>query len=232
MEKHLEHRIADEFQKKDADTNYLRKEELWNRISNARNLKKRVHSFWRIAAVLLAVFFITGAFANFQVINAKLKQLAEAEKKTFKLQNTLDSLLNNTPGTITEIKYIEKEVKVFVPVEKDLATNKSENELLEKLKQENIQIKKQWKTETEIWQNKADSLLLELIALNKRTEINSGVTEKVETPASGVVELKPEKFEVPLQQMPKTENPKMKIRLFSNPGEKTNFDMNSTILKK
>ena len=232
MEKHLEHRIADEFQKKDADANYPRKEELWNRISNARNLKKRVHSFWRIAAVLLAVFFITGAFANFQVINAKLKQLAEAEKKTFKLQNTLDSLLNNTPGTITEIKYIEKEVKVFVPVEKDLATNKSENELLEKLKQENIQIKKQWKTETEIWQNKADSLLLELIALNKRTEINSGVTEKVETPASGVVELKPEKFEVPLQQMPKTENPKMKIRLFSNPGEKTNFDMNSTILKK
>lgn len=232
MEKHLEHRIADEFKKMDAEANYPQKEELWNRISNARNLKKRVHGIWRIAAVLLAVFFITGAFANFQFINAKIKQLSLAEKKTNELENTVDSLLNNASHVITEIKYVEKEIKVFVPVEKELATNKSDNEQFEILKQENIQIKKQWKKEVEIWQDRTDSLRQELTALNRSTDKEENVTHKGASSATNIVELKPDKYEVPLQQTPKTENPKMKIRLFSNPGEKTNFDMNSTILKK
>jgi len=232
MEKHLEHKIKEAFQNKDASTSYPQKEKLWNRINNAQNPKSGVNNIWRIAAVLLAVFFITGAIAGLVFVNNESKQLAQTERKNYELQTALDSLQNLTPRTITEIKYIEKEVKVFVPTKKGLDTNKVEKEQIKILSKENIQLKNQLKTESAIWQNKNDSLIQELIVLNRTIENKSDIPGDAKNSPSNVVELKPEKFEMPLQQPSQSSNPKLKIQLFSNPAEKTNFDMNSTILKK
>jgi len=232
MENHLEHKTTEAFQKKDASTSYPQKEELWRRISNAQKSKSVVNGYWRIAAVFLAVFFITGAFAGMLFVNKNMKQLAQVEKNNSELHVIIDSLQNLTPRTITEIKYIEKEVKIFVPVEKNMVTNNLEKEQIKMLTQENIQLKKQFKTESAIWQNKTDSLLQEIVALNNTLMGNGKTKNKEKTASSNVVELKPEKYEMPLQQPTQSSNPKLKIQLFSNPEEKSNFDMNSSILKK
>jgi hypothetical protein len=232
MEKHLEHKIAEAYQNKDASINYPQKDKLWNRISNEKNWQSGVHGLWRIAAVLLAVFFISSAIAGVLIVNNKVKQLAQIERKNYELQTVLDSLQKITPQTITELKYIEKKVQVFVPVENDPDEDNIEKEQIKVLSLENIQLKKQIEKESIICQNRNDSLIQEIIALNKSIENKSQTAAKANNSAANVVELKTEKYEMPLQQTTQSVNPKMKIQLFSNPSEKTNFDINSTILKK
>ncbi len=232
MEKNLEHKIAEAYQKKDAEINYPKKKELWDRISKEHQSKSVVHGFWRIAAILIAVFFITGAFAGFVLLKKNLKQLATVEKSNYELRTIVDSLQNASPRTITEIKYITEEVKVFVPVENKINSNMVEKEQFFALKNENSRLNKQFEIETAIWKNKTDSLLQELVVLNNTLKEKEKTQNKVKNPSSNVVELKPEKYEMPLQQPTHSANPKLKIQIFPNPDEKTNFDMNSSILKK
>ena len=228
----LEHKIAEAYQKKDGEINYPIKKELWARISKEHQSKSVVHVFWRIAAILIAVFFITGAFAGFGLLKKNMKQLATVEKSNHELRIIVDSLQNVSPHTITEIKYVKEEVKVFVPVENKVNSNSADKEQFLALKNENIRLNKQFEIETAIWKNKTDSLLQEIVALNN-TLMEYGKTQNiVKTTSSNVVELKPEKYEMPLQQPTHSTNPKLKIQIFPNPNEKTNFDMNSSILKK
>ncbi len=86
--------------------------------------------------------------------------------------------------------------------------------------------------ETKNLQIKTDSLLKEIIVLNIALSNKTNATQSEKLPQSNLIELKPEKFEMPVQQNFHPVNPKMKLQLFSNPNEKTNFDMNSTIFKK
>ena len=232
MENHLEHKIAEAYQKKDASTSYPQKRLLWNRISNEQKSKSEVNGLWRVAAVFLAVFFITGAFAGILFVKNNMNQLAQVQKSNYELRVIVDSLQNKSPQTNTEIKYIEKEVQVFVPVEKEVAANEDDKEQLLSLKQENIQLKKQFEIETGIWQNKTDSLKLEIVALNNTLMEKSNAQNNEKNPPSNVFELKTEKYEMPLQQTTPPANPKMKLQLFTDPNEKTNFDMNTTIFKK
>ena len=228
----LEHKIAEAYQKKDGEINYPNKKELWARISKEQQSKSVVHGFWRIAAILFAVFFITGAFAGFELLKKNMKQLATVEKSNYELRIIVDSLQNVSPRTITEIKYVKEEVKVFVPVENKVNSNKADIEQFLALKNENIRLNKQFEKETAIWKNKSDSLLKELVALNNSLKEKEKTQNKLKNPSSNVVELKPDKFEMPLQQPTHSTNPKLKIQIFPNPDEKTNFDMNSSILKK
>jgi len=232
MEKNLEHKIAEAYLKKDGEINYPKKKELWDRISKEHQSKSGVHGIWRIAAILIAVFFITGAFAGFVLFKKNLKQLVTVEKSNYELHFIVDSLQNVTPWTITEISYIEKEVKVFVPVENKIISNRVEKEQFLALQNENNRLNKQFEIETAIWKNKTDSLLQEIVALNNTLMENGKTKNKEKTASSNVVELKPEKYEMPLQQPTHSANPKLKIQIFPNPNEKTNFDMNSSILKK
>ena len=232
MEKNLEHKIAEAYQKRDNEIYYPNKKELWDRISKEHQSKSGVHGFWRIAAILFAVFFITGAFAGFVLLKKNLKQLATVEKSNYELRIIVDSLQNVSPRTITEVKYIKEEVKVFVPVENKIISNKADKEQFLTLQNENNRLNKQFETESAIWKNKTDSLLQELVALNNTLNEKEKTKNKVKTPSSNVVELKPEKYEMPLQQPAHSANPKLKIQIFQNPDEKTNFDMNSSILKK
>lgn len=232
MEKNLEHKIAEAYQKKDNEIYYPKKKELWDKISKEHQSKSVVHGFWRIAAILLAVFFITGAFAGFVLLKKNLNQLATVEKSNCELRLIVDSLQNISPRTITEIKYIKKELKVFVPVENKINSNKVEQEQFLALKNENSRLNKQLVIEKTIWKNKTDSLLQEIVALNNTLKEKEKTQNKVKNPSTNVVELKPEKFEMPLQQPTHSANPKLKIQIFQNPDEKTDFDMNSSILKK
>lgn len=228
----LEHKIAEAFQKKDGEINYPKKKELWDRISKEHQSKSVVHSFWRIAAILFAVFFITGAFAGFGLLKKNMKQLATVEKSNYELRIIVDSLQNISLNTITEIKYVKEEVKVFVPVENKVNSNSTDKEQFLALKNENSRLNKQFELETAIWKNKTDSLLQELVALNNTLKEKEKTQNKLKITSSNVVELKPEKYEIPLQQSTHSTNPKLKIQIFPNPDEKTNFDMNSSILKK
>lgn len=232
MEKSLEHKIAEAYQKKDNEINYPKKKELWDRISKEHQSKSGVHGFWRIAAILLTVFFITSVFAGFVLLKKNMKQLATVEKSNYELRIIVDSLQNAAPRTITETKYIEKEVQVFVPVENKINSNKIEKEQFLVLQNENNRLNKQLEIETAIWKNKTDSLFQELVTLNNILKEKDKTKNKEKTASSNVVELKPEKYEMPLQQPTHSANPKLKIQIFPNPVEKTNFDMNSSILKK
>ena len=71
---------------------------------------------------------------------------------------------------------------------------KYEKEQIKILTQENIQLKKQLKTVSAIWQNKNDSLIQELIVLNRTIENKSDIPGDAKNSPSDVVELKPEKF--------------------------------------
>jgi len=54
MEKQLEHKIKEAFQKQDESFDYEKKDELWNRISGHVSRAKVVPAFWRVEAVILA----------------------------------------------------------------------------------------------------------------------------------------------------------------------------------
>ncbi|HPE76778.1 MAG TPA: hypothetical protein PLC80_11865 [Draconibacterium sp.] len=232
METNLEHKVAEAYKKQDASTNYQNKDELWKRISNTRNSGLPVNGFWRIAAVLLAIFFITGAFSAILFINYNKSRIALLENKNYDLQVLVDSLQFAEKQIVTKIEYVEKEKPVYIRVEKKSTLTEAENEEIGKLKSKIILQTKQFELETKNLQIKTDSLLNEIIALNIAlgNKTNSIQSEKHGQP--NFIELKSEKYEMPLQQNSQTANPKMKLQLFSSPNEKTNFDMNSTIFKK
>ncbi|MBK6285456.1 MAG: hypothetical protein IPF54_24825 [Draconibacterium sp.] len=92
MKTNLEHKVAEAYKKRDASTSYQNRDELWNRISNTRNSKLGVHGLWRIAAVLLAVFFITGAFSSILLINYNKSRIVQLERRNYELQILVDSL--------------------------------------------------------------------------------------------------------------------------------------------
>jgi hypothetical protein len=232
MEKNVELKVKEAFQNRDATVEYERKDELWERISNGQKLNTGVNMMWKIAAVLFAVFLITGAFAVFLSTKKLQKQLTDSEKRNFELNLIIDSLQKVTTLSGTEIKYIEKEVKVFVPVENKVMSDVIEKQQFENLKQENNLLKKQLDFEMINWQNKTDSLVRELLVLNNLLEQNTSYSEKLKNTQTNVVEIKPDKYEPPLQQKLQSSNPKLKIQLFPNSTGKTKFDMNTSIFKK
>ncbi len=232
METNLEHKIAEAYKKKDATTSYHQKDELWNRISNGQNSKLGIHGFWRIAAILLAVFFVAGAFSNILFLNNYKTKIVHIERKNYELQTIVDSLQNIAPQIVTEIKYIEKEKPVYIQLEKVSDLSESDSEEVGKLKNEIILQTKQFELETKILQIKTDSLLNELIVLNNVLNKKSDALQIEKHTQSNLVELKTEKYEMPLQQPAKPANPKLKIQFFPSTNEKSNFDMNTTIFKK
>ncbi len=231
MEQHLEHSIKKAFQNKDANTGYPNKNEMWNRIENATGKKNSVPAFWRIAAVLLGFFMISGVFAGF-ILNKKNQNQKELLENTIhNLNDIVDSLNNISPKIITETKLVEKEVRVYVPAAKTEDKSVFRDYEIENLSQENILLKKQLENEREVWKAKADSFRTELLALKQNME-NLRIDSEDEKQRTQLFELKSEKYEMPYQQKPKTENPKVKLQIFSNPSNNKHFDMNSSILKK
>lgn len=228
MENRLEHKIREAYQKHDSETKYTRKDDLWDRISAAQNTNFGVHAFWRTAAIFLAVFLLTGAFAGGIFVNQKKEEFNLLKKNYSDLISELDSMQSIAPKIQTEIKYVEKEVKVFVPVKVEKESIQKEN--VEKLSLKNLQLQKKLETEKLVWQHKTDSLLNELIAIQNISESNK--TIKKDSQSTNVMELKTEKNKDIIQQPAQSSNPKMKIQLFSDPAENIKFDLNSTLFKK
>lgn len=223
MEKQLEHKIKQAFQKKDANVSYNKKDELWERISKETAQSKGVAIFWRVAAIFLVLVSVSGLFAAVVVFNNQNKKLTEIENRNIKLQQVADSLLNIKPEKITEIQIVEKEKLVYkevlVPVENkqtyDIEIVNLENEI-EKLNdqlllsKQNLQLTK-------------DSLLF------AREESKKQHIPEKKKPN---FQLKPEKVKDKNQPNLIEQSPKMKLQIFKNQSNNMKFDTNSTLLKK
>lgn len=229
MEKDLEHRIKDAYQKNDENTNYPQKHELWSRIENANGKKKKVLAYWRVAAIFLAFFMVSGVFAGIILNRNNLRQRELLQNEIHNLNNTVDSLQNIPPKVIAEIEYREKEIPVFVPVENKV-NNSSEIKQNEVLKLENDALNKQLTLEKKLFQAKIDSLHYELLVLRESKNENVK-SEKEENVDSNLFELKSENYDTLYQQKPKTGNPKIKLQLLRI-QDNIKYDTNPTLLKK
>jgi hypothetical protein len=228
MEQQWEHKIAEAYNTKDANTTYPNKDKLWNRISGEIRNFKGGSTLWKVAAILLVFVMFGGVFASISVLNTQNKKMAEIENRNLKLQHTVDSLLNIVPEKITEIQIVEKEKliykEVFVPVQnestvriesaKPEAEIKKLNEQLLVLKQNNQSIK--------------DSLLIALSEIKMQEKITQDNSEEKRIK----FKLKPEKVKDQMQENITGPTPKMKIQLFKLQKTDIKFDTNSTLLKK
>ncbi len=231
MEKDLEHKVNTTYQKIDANTSYPRKDELWNRLDNKLNKRKGVPLYWRVAAIFLAMFLITGAIASFIGITYEHDKFKLLENENRNLLRIVDSLQNSQPAVITEIQYKEKEVPVYITFDKEDKSQNADKEQNEVLRKENEKLIKQFEFEKELFQEEIDSLQLELLALKeKNIENTSAAKEENKNPQ--LIKLKSENYDTLYQRIPTTENPKIKLQIFSNPDNKKNFDLNTTILKQ
>ena len=230
MEKGLEHKINETYQKRDANISYPRKEELWNRLDIKLTKRKGVPSYWRVASILLAMFLITGAIAGFITITYEHDRFKLLENENDNLLRIVDSLQKTPPIVITEIEYREKEVPVYITVGREDKSQNVEKEQNEILRLENEKLLNQLAFEKKLFQKKMDSLQLELLTLQK---INRDVDLKIEENANPqLIRLRSENYDTLYQRKPKTDNPKIKLQIFSNPDNRKNFDLNTTILKQ
>lgn len=231
MEKNLEHKIKEAFQKKDSTVTYSRKDELWNRMENHRNAKKGVAAFWRIAAVLLAIFFITGAFAGIRVIFKTQHLNYELTNENIQLKYAVDSLTNIQPEVITETKIVEKEVPVYLPAKTQSNSSNEYKTRIEELNKRNSALQNQLNIANTNLRNEIDSLRNELLALKSANQNRANQVKQTKK-ESDVIKLKSENYDTLYQKKPNSENPKIKLQIFNNPAQKEQVQMNSSIFKQ
>ncbi len=231
MEKNLEHKIKEAFQKKDSTVEYSRKDELWNRIENQRNSKRGVSAIWRVAAILFAIFFITAAIAGILVIDKNQNLNFELKNEINRLKHTADSLQNIQPKILTETKIVEKEVPVYLQSKAQSKTSEEDKIRIEELSKRNSSLQLQLISEKRKFQHETDSLKHELLALQTDMQ-KTAIPENQRDNESNLIELISENYDTLYQQKPKTENPKLKLQLFNNPAQNEQIQMNSNIFKK
>jgi len=230
MEKNLEHKIKEAIQRKDEQVKYPSKDELWTRIVKSRNEKRGVSAFWRIAAILFALFFITGAFAGIMTISKSQNLNNELSNENIRLKHHLDSLQNIQPETITETKIVEKEVPVYIRSERQAENSDMDKIVIEELRNRNSSLQIQISNEREKFQNEIDSLKNELQALKTEIQISTATVQTNKEP--DVIELKSENYDTLYQQKPSAESPKIKLQLFNNPAQQEKIQINSSIFKQ
>lgn len=231
MEKNLEHKIKEAYKKKDSTVEYSRRDELWKRIEQQQNSRKGVVAFWRIAAILFAIFFITGAFAGMMIISKSQNRNDELASENIRLKNHLDSLQHIQPKVITETKIVEKEVPVYIRTDRPAKSTGEDKSIIEELRNRNNALQLQLNIENTNLRNEIDSLKYELLSLKSETQKNvKPATQTTKEP--GVIKLKSENYDTLYQKKPNTENPKIKLQLFNNPAQKEQVQMNSSIFKQ
>jgi len=230
MEKNLEHEIVKAFQEKDSRQAYPRKDRIWQQLETNLKKTKGTHIFWRIAAIVLGFFLIAGAFAAISIVNHQKNVNKLLQKENINLLQAIDSLQNITPEIITETKIIEKEVPVYIQTEIQHQKNMPEGGRILDLTLENNLLKTQIISEREELQTKIDSISRELLTL--KTNVSKISEPEGKNKKTEIIELKSEVYDTLYQKKSKTENPKIKLQLFTNPGKKEQMQMNSNIFNK
>lgn len=224
MEKQLEHKIKQAFQKKDENSSFAKKDELWFSISNEIGSSKGVATFWKVAAVVLALITFGGAFATVSVLRNQKEKLTEIEGQGLKLQHLVDSLMNIEPETITEIQIVEKEKLVYkeilVPVNRGQTYELEKGELKNEVKQLNEELLK-WKQNLQLV---TDSLRI------ARAEIETGKHEKTVRTEENKHNFKLKTEKAKDQEQPNLikQTPKLKLQLFKTQSGNMKFDTSYT----
>ena len=228
MEKQWEHKIKEAFQKKDESFKYEKKDELWNRISGYVGQTKGVATFWRVAAIFLALIAFSGTFAAISIYQKQFEKIEIVETQNSKLKCIVDSLQNIEPEKITEIKYIEKEKIVYREIEQSSMENNDSEIQIINLENKILQLNEVLESTSNELQITRDSLNFAYAELqNSKTDRKN----KTELKTSNF-KLKIERVQEQLQPAIIESSPKMKVQLFKIQDNNIKFDMNSTLLKK
>jgi hypothetical protein len=228
MEKQWEHKIKEAFQKKDESFTYEKKEELWNRISGYVGQTKGVATFWRVAAIFLALIAFSGSFAAFSTYQKQFEKIETVEAQNSKLKFIVDSSQNIEPEIITEIKFIEKEKIVYREVEQSSTGNNDSEIQIKNLENKIFQLNQVIESTSFELQTTRDSLDFAYAEMeNSKTDSKN----KTEIKTSNF-KLKTERVQNQLQPVIIESPPKMKVQLLKIQDSNINFDMNSTLLKK
>ena len=228
MEKQWEHKIKEAFQKKDESFTYEKKEELWNQISGHVIQTKGVATFWRVAAIFLALIAFSGSYAAFSTYQKQLEKIEVVETQNSKLKSIVDSLQNIEPEKITEIKYIEKEKIVYREVEQSSFENNDSEIQIKNLENKIFQLNKVLESTSYELETTRDSLNFVYAELeNYKTDSNVKTKNR-----TSIFKLKTERVQEQLQPTIIESSPKLKVQLFKLQENNIKFDMNSTLLKK
>jgi hypothetical protein len=228
MEKQLEHKIKEAFQKQDESFDYEKKDELWNRISGHVSRAKVVPAFWRVAAVILALIAFGVAFAAISISQSQSKKIVEVNYQNLKLKNIIDSLQSVNPEKIVETQYIEKEKIVYRKIEQLSDENETADIEIKSFEKEILNLNEILKNTSSELQFTRDSLKIAFANIEKL--MNRNINEPDYKGPN--FKLKTERVKDQLQTEQMESSPKMKVQLFKIQDSNMKFDMNSTLLKK
>jgi len=227
----LEHNIKEAFAAQDAKTKLADKGGMWNRLDSTMG-RKGVAAFWRVAAVLLGVFLLTGAFAAFNMGAKQHTELKNVEMQNVALIATVDSLLALPASIETKLQVIEKEKVVY-----------RDRPVL----QQNASAEGYWKEKYKVMADSSNQILasnrthLQKISLleqeltlakTKLLKLEQGLMQEKEKETTAPFELKSERVEIGISKKPAVKTPEMEMKVFQKNFIENRNNLNSTIFKK
>jgi predicted RND superfamily exporter protein len=228
----LEHNIKEAFAANDAKTKLANKGGMWNRLDNQMGRRKGVAAFWRIAAVLLGVFLLTGAFAAITYKTKQQVEIDQMEKENTSLHTTIDSLISLPAIAKTEIQIIEKEKVVYrdrETVQQNLNSEKYWEKRYGKLADSSDLIFASNKK-----QQQEIILLTEELAQMKQEfiELEQSIKTETKEESTAPFELKSERVDLDVSKKPAIKNPDLKMKVFQKNFIENRNNLNKNIFKK
>ena len=228
----LEHNIKEAFAAQDAKTKLADKDGMWNRLDSQMGRRSGVAALWRVAAILLGVFLLTGAFAAFDFREKQLSTIEKMEMDNVSLVATIDSLRSLPVATKTEVQIVEKEKLIY----RDRT-----------IIQQNSNSEKDWEQSYNVLADSADLILAsnkkqvqeierlgeELVEVKQELiQLEEALTKEMTNEKSAPFKLKSGHVEVGISKTPAVKNPDMKMKVFQKNFIENRNNLNKNIFKK
>ena len=227
MEMQWEHKIKEAFHKRDENSSFKNKDNLWKRISENIGKSKGIPVFWRAAAIVLAFLFMGGAFASITRMNEQKNKLAESRNTNRQLHLIIDSLQNTEPVVVTETQFIEKEKIVYREIQ-SLPKAEEKEQKINELQNDNLQLREQITAAYNDLKTVRDSLRMIRIDLESKPKFTQTITEHDEQRFT----LKTERVKEQLQPVSSELAPPLRVQLLKIQDKNIRYETNSTLLKK
>lgn len=224
----LEHKIKQAFIKRDGQTSFSSKDNMWDRLDSELHGRKGVAAFWRIAAVFLGLLLTLGVVAS---LNNRAKQRVEIEntnQEIKRLHTLVDSLLTIPAEVKTEVQIVEKERVVYRDrvVEKNISTPTDQWRMKYQKTIDSLQVLQNQNTGLK---TKIEVLNDELLALKSQVANASKLPSSEQT---NPFELKSDRVELGIQKKPSAKSPELEMKVFQKNFIENRNNLNSTIFKK
>lgn len=228
----LEHNIKEAFAAQNAKTKLADKDGMWNRLDSTLVRRKGVAVLWRVAAILLGVFLLTGAFATLNYRAIKQAEIERMEMENVSLVATIDSLRSLSVATKTEVQIVEKEKLVY----RDRIVIQ-QNSNSEKYWEQSYKVLAD-STELILASNKKqiqeiEDLSKELVeAKQELIQFEQGFTKETTNDKAAPFELKSGHVEVGVSKTSAVKNPELKMKVFQKSFIENRNNLNKNIFKK